>query len=161
MDNGHNMNKENLEKYIITPALEYLEMHSEAAVNLLLGTCAQESEMGRYVRQISGGPGVGIYQIEPRTHEDVIVSYALYRNALIRKLKMWSFGQTMTQHLSSSVFYQTLIARIIYYRAPEALPEPNDIEGLANYWKKYYNTVKGKGRVEDFVSNYRRYARDT
>lgn len=159
MDKLFNMNKQILEEYIIRPALKFLDMESDSAVNILLGTCAQESLMGKHVRQMSGGPAIGIYQIEPKTHEDVIHSYVIFRNDLMRDVQSWQFGQNMSEHLSSSVFYQTIIARLIYYRVPDLLPEPDDVKGLAHYWKKYYNTPKGSGTPEEFMQNYNTHIR--
>ena len=40
---------------------------------------------------------------------------------------------------------------------PEKLPNSYDIEGLAKYWKKYYNTEGGKGTVEKFIEKYEKY----
>ena len=40
---------------------------------------------------------------------------------------------------------------ITVYRAPSALPEYNDIEGMAKYWKTYYNTSQGAGTLERAV----------
>lgn len=129
-------------------------MESESAVNLLLGTCSQESNMGRHVRQLNNGPAIGIYQIEPKTHNDVIYNYVIYRNDLHKIIQHWQFGQNMSEHLAASVFYQTVIARIIYYRVPEKLPEAEDVKGLANYWKQYYNTPLGQGTPEEFMKSY-------
>ena len=28
---------------------------------------------------------------------------------------------------------------------------PNTIEGMADYWKEFYNTVEGKGNPEEFI----------
>lgn len=153
------MKKELLEMYIIRPALDYLDMDSDAAVNLLLGTCAQESLMGRYVSQIGGGPGIGIYQIEPNTHKDIFYNYLNYRDDLRRKIMQWRIGDSMHDTLRHSIFYQTLIARLIYRRCPEKLPSAEDVKGLAQYWKDYYNTVKGKGKTDDFIRNYLKYVR--
>jgi hypothetical protein len=30
----------------------------------------------------------------------------------------------------------------------------NDIAGMARYWKRYYNTVHGKGTEAEFIKNY-------
>ena len=54
--------------------------------------------------------------------------------------------------------FSTVIARIYYLRFPEPLPDANDIEAMAQYWKKYYNTYLGAGTVEDWVEGYKRYA---
>ena len=37
---------------------------------------------------------------------------------------------------------------------PEALPEEQDIEGLARYAKKYWNTDEGKATWEDYFNAY-------
>ena len=49
------------------------------------------------------------------------------------------------------------MTRIHYLRVPEKLPEANDVEGLARYWKKYYNTSAGKGTEKDFMLKYQMY----
>jgi hypothetical protein len=48
--------------------------------------------------------------------------------------------------------YATAIARLVYRRRPEPLPEASDTPGLAAYWKAHYNTPRGKGRPETFVN---------
>ncbi len=152
------MKKELLVKYTIRPALEYMCLYSEAAENLLLGTAAQESNMGDHVRQLKGGPAIGIYQIEPNTYKDVIYNYAIYRDPILKKIQAMQVGQTLNDHLRSSLFYQTIIARLIYQRVLEKLPDKDDIKELARYWKQYYNTIKGRGTVEEFIKNYATYA---
>lgn len=151
------MKTELLREYIIIPALKYIDLYSEAAVNLLLGTAAQETHMGDYIRQIGGGPALGIYQIEPNTHKDVFDNFLKYRQDFCEKTRTCSVGTSMDEALIGSLFYQTLIARLIYYRVPEALPEADDILGLAQYWKKYFNTYLGAGKVDEFVDNYKMY----
>lgn len=49
---------------------------SDAAVNLLLGTAAQESEFGKYIRQIRG-PALGVFQMEPATFDWLRDKYSL------------------------------------------------------------------------------------
>ena len=46
------------------------------------------------------------------------------------------------------------MARIKYWRVPKKLPVENDIEGMAKYWKDYYNTSLGKGTPEKFIKAY-------
>ena len=36
--------------------------------------------------------------------------------------------------------YSAIAARLLLFLAPERLPDVNDIEGQAVFWKKYYNT---------------------
>ena len=144
------------------------KFYSESAVNLLLGTAAQESHMGTYLKQIKG-PALGIFQMEPATHKDVWVNWLSHnRNVADTILNIsffaesddfdlyqpcFDFAKTFQYSLISNLFYATAMARIHYYRVPEHLPNADDWEGLAKYWKKYYNTKNGKGTVEEFLEN--------
>ena len=49
------------------------------------------------------------------------------------------------------------MCRVHYYRAPTKLPEAEDLDGLAHYWKKYYNTELGAGKPEEFREVYSVY----
>ena len=46
-------------------------------------------------------------------------------------------------------FYSGLAARLYLSNIPEAIPA--DVEEQAKYWKKHYNTSKGKGKEKKFV----------
>ena len=72
------INVKDLKFKIIIPTLQFIGLYSESAVNLLLGTAAQESHMGTYLTQIKG-PALSIYQIEPKTHADIWKNYLSYR----------------------------------------------------------------------------------
>lgn len=143
-----------LKLFVIVPTLAKLGLYSDSAVNLLLGTCAQESKMGTYLKQING-PAFGIYQIEPNTHDDLWDNYLKYRPELAGKVL--GIDSRDNNNLIVNLSYATAIARIHYLRAPDPFPEPNNIEGLARYYKKHYNTYEGKGTVEEFIKNYNRY----
>lgn len=152
------INPTQLKDLIIEPVLKEYELYSEAAVNLLLGTCAQESRMGYYLKQVKG-PALGIYQMEPLTHNDLWEQVMKSTKKPCRKIAddfFWETGYTY-HDLISDLKFATIMCRLQYWRFPEPLPEVDDIEGLAKYWKKYYNTEKGKGTVEQFIKNYENY----
>jgi len=146
--------KEQLRTCIIEPTLNAIGLYSQSAVNLLLGTCAQESKFGTYLKQING-PALGIYQIEPNTHKDIWDNFLKFKSELADKVL--KLGQMHDASLIVNLAYATAIARIKYLRAPEALPAANDLAGLARYWKRYYNTFLGSGTVQEFINNYNRY----
>ncbi len=150
-----------LKEWIIIPYLESIGLNSSAAVNLLLGTCAQESSMGTFLHQING-PAVGMYQMEPLTYTDIIVNYLTYRPDLKRKILYTCHFDSFPSYdqLISNLGFATIMTRIHYYRVFEPLPEASDVKGLAAYWKKYYNTPAGKGTEEEFISNYERYVNE-
>lgn len=122
-----------------------LPLYSESAVNLILGTCAQESSFGKYRHQING-PAHGIMQIEERTFEWLKSVWAP------RGAPDVSFEDLICNDEASIIY-----ARLLYWPKPRALPAPDDVFGLGCYWKDYYNTRLGKGTVQQFVRNYRRF----
>lgn len=140
--------------YIIVPTLAKLGLYSDSAVNLLLGTCAQESQMGTYLKQING-PALGIYQEEPASHDDVWDNYLKYKPDLAGKVL--AIDSRDTNNLIINLSYATAIARIQYLRAPCPFPAADDLVGLASYYKRYYNTEQGAATVDEFIDNYKRY----
>lgn len=156
------INSEQLRTLIIRPTLEYLGLWSQSAENLLLGTAAQESHMGTYIAQIKG-PALGIYQMEPATHNDIYNNYLGHRHDIGAKIadlmdQSWIDLEPWDK-MAGNLYYATAMARVHYLRVSEKLPEATDIEGLARYWKKYYNTELGKGTEGEFTDNYRKYVK--
>ena len=142
---------------VIAGVLNNLGLYSLSAVNLLLGTAAQESRFGTYLMQISG-PALGVFQMEPATEEDIWWNYLRFRSELRgRVIQHTLIGFPTPPALIWNLAYSIAMARITYYRAPDPLPLPDDIQGLASYWKKIYNTPQGRGRVEEFVRSYKKY----
>jgi len=148
------MNKEQLRE-LIEETLKEIGLHSKDAVNLLMGTCAQESHLGEYIKQIKG-PALGIFQMEPATFVDIEQNYFRYKKELYEKVK----SNSRVSYLYSGLMVYNLklaicMTRIHYLRVPEKLP--NSIEGYAAYWKRYYNTYLGAGTEEEFIHNYKRF----
>jgi len=145
---------------VIRPTLHYLGLHSTAAENLLLGTAVQESRL-KYLKQIGGGPALGVFQIEPATHKDVWDNFLEFRPDLASKVRGIASQRTFFKNADSELMfnlrYSAAIARLIYLRAPAKLPRYDDIEGLARYWKTYYNTTLGAGTTAEFILNYREH----
>ncbi len=159
------INPEHLRLHVIRPTLEYLNPaipYSLAAENLLMGTCAQESAMGEYLVQLGGGPALGIFQMEPATYDDIWTHYLNYHNDLGNEVSRLESGfySDDSLELSGNLYYATAMCRVHYWRRPEPLPVHDDIEGMAHYWKKFYNTVKGKGTTKKFIDKYARYVKE-
>lgn len=134
---------------------------SGSAINLLMGTAAQESRFGKYLRQLHDGPALGVYQMEPATHHDIWQNYIRYQGQLAERLShLGYFGPATTDFDEQLVFdlrYATIMARLHYRRVPEALPPRDDVPALASYWKEHYNTHLGKGHTSEFRENYARF----
>lgn len=151
---------------VVVPTLNYLQKYSLAARNLLLGTCAQETEMGTYLRQINNGPGLGPYSMQDATQRDIVNRFLLLPVNKALKLKVdglvsnaYLYGDR-NQELMVNMAYATALARIRYMYTDEPLPDANDIQGLANYWKQHYNTPDGSGTIEQFMERYKTYVQN-
>lgn len=139
---------------IIHPALEVLKMNSPSATALLLGTAAQESGLGHYLRQVGGGPALGVFQMEPTTYHDIWRNCINVRPDISQRLVHRWPVQPQPEEMITDLLLAAVMCRLHYWRVTAKLPEPNDIQGLANYWKQYYNTPKGAGTEAEFIRNW-------
>lgn len=145
-----------LRSLVVVPVLESLGLHSEAAVDLLMGTCAQESQCGRYLKQLGNGPAMGIYQMEPATHRDLWENFLHHRPQLADKIAALAGRKgPRPEEMIGNLNYATAMCRVHYFRRPEALPKT--LEGQAGYWKKFWNTSLGKGTIQQYLDNWGKY----
>lgn len=145
---------------IIEPVLSKLKVYSKNAEELLVFTCAAESLGGTLLQQVKG-PALGIYQMEPNTYTDIWVNYIHARNNLATLMSL-HYGCNRippVERLIYDLHFATAMTRIHYLRMPGNLPEPKDIEGIWEYYKKYYNTEKGKAKKEDSIKKYEQFIR--
>lgn len=146
--------------YIVRPVLRHLEPeipYTLAAEQLLLGTAAQESRLG-YLHQLGRGPAVGIWQMEPFTHDDLWRTTLLgASNPLARKvrtLELPDWYGNDAKEMAGNLYYACAMARVFYRRIQAPLPPVFDARAMGDYWKKYYNTVHGKGTVDEFIASW-------
>jgi len=145
-------------KDLIERVLKDLDLHSESAVNLLLGTAAQESAFGTYLRQLNDGPARGVFQMEPATEKDIWENYLEYKQDLVEKIEeLTSYKASKPEALEDNLAYAIIMTRLHYRRVPSRLPGADDVDGLAKYWKQHYNTELGAGTVDEFKDNYQKY----
>ncbi len=164
------MNAKQLLDLVVSPTLKEIGLHSDAAEQLVIGTIYQESR-GEYLKQLGNGPALGLIQMEPATHDDIWRNYLVYNPYLRPKIKGLlshsAFCDTSESHhrlfipsateLIANLKYAVAMCRIHYLRVPKALPMAGDIEGMAQYWKDYYNTANGSGKATEFVFNYPKF----
>ena len=127
---------------------DYPDLVSESAVQLLLGTAAQESGFGTYLRQLGGGPAIGVFQMEPKTFLWLREHY---------RHKYPEIAERLHGELEWDIRLGILMARLRYRIVPTPLPPAHHLGALAAYWKESYNTVHGAGTVEQFIANYRKF----
>lgn len=160
------MNAKQLRELIIRPTLEYLDPvipYSEIAVELLMMTAAHESDLGEYVAQI-GGPALGIYQMEPATENDIYRNFLNFRKVTLNTVSDLMNDVAMGEDLVHNLAYATAMARVQYFRDPQALPsgslsDESTIRELSHYAKRVYNTEAGKASPEDYFNDYMRMCR--
>jgi len=139
-------------------------MYSEEAENLIFGTGLIESNYD-YVRQWNDGVARSWWQIEPGMTgaKDTLENYLKYRQKLmwkcvhIAQVPSTAFLPTAQEEdiadlLEYNIAYAIIMCRLKYRRVPKKLP--NTIEGMADYWKQYYNTSLGKGKPSEFIEKY-------
>lgn len=161
------INVEHFRLHVVRPALARLgaspggyQLWSQAAENLLIGTALVESRL-RHLYQLPSGPARGLYQIEPTTHDD------LYHNTLRFNTKLGAslnklavpFQIPLVDQLITNLEYATGVARLLYWRITEPLPEAWDQKGLAGYWGDHYNTVADAEDEKKFVRLYDKHGR--
>lgn len=153
-------------RFVVRPVLEYLHPViplSEAAETLLVGTAVHESRLEFFDQwtgpgDITLGPALGFFQIERNTHEDLYKNFLRFRPALLEFVEALLVpGRDRDRQLVTNLEYATAIARVLFYRAPERLPAADDLSALAAYWKRYYNTLAGKGTAEQWLYHYRSF----
>jgi len=145
---------------IVRPVLVHLGMHSDAAEILIIGTAVQESGL-HFLRQNPTGPALGVCQMEPATHDDLWQNYLNFRPELTGLVHDFTAPwPELSAQLVGNLPYAVAMARVHYWRAPGALPDATDIEGLGAYWKQYYNTPLGHGTAQQFTDNYQTYVKD-
>jgi len=147
--------------YIIKPTLDQLNLDQPGASFLLLGTALVESNLER-VRQVGGGPALGVFQMEPATHASLWGDWLPRHQELARDLlhltSDWPPGATQ---MVANLQYATAMARCLYRRRPEPLPGEFDIPAMALYWKRHWNTFQPEqtheyvtGQLDRFVGRF-------
>ncbi|MFA7488188.1 MAG: hypothetical protein WCY72_08900 [Lysobacteraceae bacterium] len=149
---------------LIKETLEQAKLVSslDAAVELCMMTIAVESNAGTYLRQLGKGPALGIAQMEPATFNDIMNRWILTRSDEFKNRVANFINQYVGYHVGPEAMvynlkYAILLMRLKYMTISAPLPKATDVQGLAEYWKKYYNTYLGKGAVAEAVNSYKKY----
>ena len=140
---------------VVRPALIEIGLLSDNALGLIMGTAAIESGFV-HLAQL-GGPALGLWQMEPATHNDIFANYLEYRPTL-RKM-VCGAGSPEALRLIYDLRYACKLARIQYLRAPEPIPAVDDLAGMDALYLKRYN-AGGKSRPGEFSERYRALCAD-
>ena len=148
------INKHQIRQLIKETLLE-LDLFSEDAVNLLMGTMAQESDFGTYIKELRGGDGLSFFRMTPYMHAAVCENLKS-RESLTKKIKQTcSVSKLSFEFLLYNIKYAICLAAVFYSMQED--PIPTSIDGYSKYWKEHYNTRAGKGTISQFIFNYKKY----
>lgn len=154
--NDYGMDVSQLKNLVVRPALAALQLNSESAVNLLTGTALAESR-AKFVKQI-GGPALGLWQMEPATHDDCFANFLNFpaQSKFATALhQMLAADSAPVDQLVNNLRYACAMARIRFYRSPLPLPSATDPIAMSAYHKRVYNTPKGAADPQANVVHFK------
>jgi hypothetical protein len=151
------VNLDQLREFVVRPTLQYIELWSHGAENLVLGTALVESK-AEYIHQVRG-PALGLWQMEPATHDDIWDNYLSHpsREQLrewVRSLQTESVITDGAREMIGNLYYGAAMCRIHYRRSPRKIPDAKDAQGMAEMWKAFYNTARGAGTVAKALPHF-------
>ena len=121
------------------------------AYNLVFETGLAESGYRALEGYGEENPAVSFFQIEPATIRDMWDNYISYRKPLIKAVyQLGLIEDNKVFSLFSNIALAAAFCRIYYRRKPGAIPK--SMPARAAYWKKHYNTKRGKGTVDHYVA---------
>lgn len=126
------------------------------AERALVEIAAVETLSGTYPDRHPDKLGVGLTQFDQIGFDDV-VQRTRPKN---KKRALEMLGYNLDELVLADLAYDPLLAltmtRLKYMLVADAIP--STIEGRANYWKRHYNTVAGKGTVAEYVEKVAYYS---
>lgn len=149
-----------LREFVIKPALLDITMYSPEAEELLVFTCANESDGCSFIKQVKG-PALGIYQMEPETYNDIWYNYIIHKGSIVMQLALnfSAHGMPDEQRLIYDLRFASAMCRLHYARVVDPLPNASDANAIWDYYKLHYNTVTGLANKRDAISKYECYLR--
>jgi len=145
--------------------LKRVDLWSPEAEELVFLTGLVESGY-KYIRQLGEGPAVSFHQVEPQTAYDVCKNYLSYREKRAKLVTdaLYLPDEAINDYskedweeiLWSSIGAGIVFCRLVYRRVPKPLPRIDEPIGMAAYWKTWYNTSKGAGTIDKFLSTIER-----
>jgi hypothetical protein len=140
---------------LIQTTLKPHNLWSPSAEELLMATAANESHLGEFRTQIDG-PARGIFQEEQEDLTDLYTNWLHFHPELLDIVEAMQ-RQPNVDDLIDNDPLAICVCRLHYYRYPDALPAPDDIEGIWKLYKLRYNTPEGAATQQGFMQCYAKY----
>ena len=141
-------------KEIVEHSLYKIDCYSDDALALVVRTGMAESGYRALRGYGKNNPAIGFWQIEPATMRDMIKNYLSYRKEykdVLEDLGMKLKGDDVEISVMSNMAVQAALCRLHYRRDSKPIPSWDDLESQGKYWKRVYNTIKGRGTVKHFI----------
>ena len=141
-------------KEIVEYSLYKLDCYSDDALALVVRTGMAESGYRALKGYGESNPAIGFWQIEPATLHDMMKNYIAYRTKYTKALEelgMKFKGDDIEMSVISNMAVQAGLCRLHYRRDKYPLPSWDSMESQGKYWKRVYNTHKGRGTVRHFM----------
>ena len=135
-------------------ALYKIDCYSDDALALVVTTGMAESGYRALKGYGKNNPAIGFWQIEPATMYDMMRNYIIYRapyRKALEELGMKFKGDDIEISVMSNMGVQAALCRLHYRRDSKPIPSWDDLESQGKYWKRVYNTIKGRGTVKHFI----------
>ena len=157
-----------LRELVIRPTLCHLGEWSPSAENLLLGTAAQESQLGFRLRE-DKCEGYGLFNISAQNHTQIWDMFLVTDAELASKLRglasQQQFLKTPHAELITNLSYAAGVAWMIYKQHQLHLNHDLSPDDMAKIWFHYYHHRNhpnhqhpmDNSAIESFVSNYRKW----
>ena len=126
----------------------YNEQYKRAYLMVLETACA-ETQLGTFP-DLTNKSGFGICQFDEIGFKHVKERSMKYQDEIYNK---WGINIDLITliELRYNPFISVLFCRLFYKSIPD--PIPSDRKGRAHYWKKWYNTFKGKGTIKHYLAS--------
>lgn len=125
-------------------------LYSEEMVNILLGTCATESDFGL--------TSSNAFQMLESNVRDMERNYFPYTPEVGKKVDIfWWDDVPLKEQLHANMQLQIVLAATHYIRTVDSLPSSDDVWAMAWTWKKVYNTRLGAGQTGHFYKKFKKY----
>jgi len=143
-----------LKRDIAVPVVTALALPGSLTARAQLAVCIANCESNVAELEQIGGPALGLWQMEPFTHDDCWQNFLLARHALggtcLGYLPARFNGRPVGNAIAmvESLAYACALAMVRFYRSPIALPAAGDAAGMNRAWRLGYNTTLGAGSVD-------------
>lgn len=143
---------------VVADVIKCVENALGTTKGLLERTALVESNYGRHPGTYRAGYHGGIWQVDLAGFRDTqdTTSHPKLQQAYQSIRQKLGIDWTKVKYSElRKPLYSAIAARLKYRNVPS--PIPNSVSGQGNYWKKNYNSIRGKGTAATFIQKVKTY----